>query len=198
MRATKGLWAALGAGTSLAAAGVLALFSVSVVLAVRGWPQVRTAGPDSVALRAEAASAPTGVAAGSATGAAQVVVARARPTRRHAAPGARGGNGGSRKTGRASAPAGSQEQQPASTTAPVPFSAQPQSSSGGAPPAQAPQVAGNTIKDVTAGVGEAVRPISPPVADTITKTGDQAGGVVEQVGNTVGGLVGGLTGGNQP
>jgi hypothetical protein len=56
MRATRGLWAAVGAGTSLAAAGLLALVSVSVVLAVHGWPQVSGSdGAGSVALRAQVA-----------------------------------------------------------------------------------------------------------------------------------------------
>jgi hypothetical protein len=34
MRATKGMWAAVGAGTALAAAGLLILVATSVVLAV--------------------------------------------------------------------------------------------------------------------------------------------------------------------
>src|SRR5258705_10725877 len=56
MRATKGLWAAVGAGTSLAAAAVLALFCVSLVLAVHGWPQVSKApGDGAVALQAQVA-----------------------------------------------------------------------------------------------------------------------------------------------
>lgn len=96
MRATKGLWAAVGAGTSLAAAGILALLCVSFVLAVHGWPQV----------------------------------------------------------------------------------------------------AGETVKSVTGAAGDAIRPASPTIADTVTKTGDQAGNVIEQVGSQVGGLVGGLTAGD--
>jgi hypothetical protein len=52
MRATKGIWAAVGAGTSLAAAALIALVSVSVVLAVHGWPQVSRSQNGSVALRA--------------------------------------------------------------------------------------------------------------------------------------------------
>ena len=43
MQAKQGLWAAVGAGTALAAAGLLVLVSVSVVLAVHGWPQVSKA-----------------------------------------------------------------------------------------------------------------------------------------------------------
>src|SRR4051794_25991985 len=58
MRTTKGLWAAVVAGTSLAAAALLALFTLSVVLAVHGWPQVSKAGDDApVALRAQIAAA---------------------------------------------------------------------------------------------------------------------------------------------
>src|SRR5216117_1766341 len=58
MQAKQGLWAAVGAGTALAAAGLLVLVSVSVVLAVHGWPQVGKAdGPSSVALRAQVAAA---------------------------------------------------------------------------------------------------------------------------------------------
>ena len=47
MQAKQGLWAAVGAGTALAAAGLLVLVSVSVVLAVHGWKRsVAGAAPD--------------------------------------------------------------------------------------------------------------------------------------------------------
>jgi hypothetical protein len=201
MRATKGLWAAVGAGTSLAAAGILALFAVSVVLAVRGWPQVRSAGSGDAVLRAEVASAPAGGAAAYSDPPMQIVVERERPARRQVASGRKPERRRSASPGRVPSPTSSSQRQP-STQSPVssgPSAATP--SSGFAPQAQVPQVthvADDTVKNVTAGVGEAVRPISPPVADTVTKTGEQAGDVIEQVGNTVGGLVGGLTGNNQP
>jgi D-tyrosyl-tRNA(Tyr) deacylase len=54
MRVTKGLWAAMGAGVSLAAAALIALATMSVVLAVGGWPNGHyVAREGSVALQAQ-------------------------------------------------------------------------------------------------------------------------------------------------
>jgi hypothetical protein len=200
MRATKGLWAAVGAGTSLAAAGVLALFSVSLVLAVRGWPQVGVAGSgDAVELRAQVASAPASATSAAPQAATQVVVAGARRARRHVTARPNPDRGGLSAPGRGPGAAAPSRQPAAGSSAPVLAAPSPSPSpSGGAPIVEIPQVAGDTITNVTAEVGDVVRPISPPVADTVTKTGDQAGDVVQQVGDTVGGLVGGLTGASRP
>src|SRR5215212_737622 len=82
MRATNGIWAAVGAGTSLAAAALIALVSVSVVLAVHGWPQVGRSQNGSVALRAQmAAAVATGSGAAAAPAPTVVVPVAARPRR---------------------------------------------------------------------------------------------------------------------
>src|SRR6476619_4970683 len=88
MRATKGMWAAVGAGTALAAAGLLILVATSVVLAVHGWPQVSAAqGSPSVTLRERVAAARAAAAAPEPVALPQrrVTVVRATTTRRSAA-----------------------------------------------------------------------------------------------------------------
>src|SRR5689334_5099379 len=83
MRTRRGLWAAVGAGTALAAAGLAVLVVVSVVLAVHGWPQVSSAdGSARVTLRAEVAAERPGAAA--AAPAPVVLPRRVRAITRHA------------------------------------------------------------------------------------------------------------------
>ena len=95
MRATKGLWAALGAGTSLAAAALLALATLGVVLAVGGWPSGRYVSHDgSVALQAQRAAAHAAATQRPATAAATPARAASRraPARRAAAQRSRPGS----------------------------------------------------------------------------------------------------------
>ena len=199
MRATRGLWAAVGAGTSLAAAGLLALFSVSVILAVRGWPQVsRADGDSSVALRAKVATPGT---SGSAAAAAPSPVVL--PHRGTAAKASQRRNAGRR---RGSAHHGSGMRRPAtrrpggSGSTPAGSTAVPSPSGSGTasgnPIAQVPHTVSTTITNVTDAAGATLRPVSPPVAQIVTATGQQAGGAIDEVGPAVDGIVGGLTGGN--
>jgi hypothetical protein len=180
MRATKGLWAAVGAGTSLAAAALLVLVSVSVVLAVHGWPQVSSADDSNpVALRA----AP--IASGASSAAAQapspvVLASRAARVTSH-----RGGRVGHRTVQR---PGGVGAIPTGSTTAPAPSPA-----AGSVAPVT--HTVGSTVTSVTDTAGGALDPVSPSIAHTVTSTGQQAGNAIDQVGKTVGGIVGGVTGG---
>jgi hypothetical protein len=198
MRATRGLWAAVGAGTSLAAAGLLALFSVSVVLAIRGWPQVSKAdGAGSVALRAQVATPRANGAAAAAPSPVVLPARSASAPRSHGRGAAQhGGHTPARRpSGTSSAPAGSTTA-PSSPAGP---SAQGGSGTGGSgstsPIAQVPHTVSTTVTDVTDAAGGALQPVSPAVAQTVTATGQQAGDAIDQVGKTVDGVVGGLTGG---
>jgi hypothetical protein len=191
MRATRGLWAAVGAGTSLAAAGVLALFVLSVALAVHGWPQVGGSGdPRAVELR-EAALHPAASAVGTAAspGGSQVVLpGRVTPTprapaRRRAASGGRVPSRAPRRPGAA----GAAPQAPAAAASPAPAPA--------GPLAQLPQAAGQLVQQATGAAGGVVRPVSPAAAGTVTQAGNQAGGAVDASGQSRGDLVGGLAGG---
>lgn len=201
MRATRGLWAAVGAGTSLAAAGLLALFSVSVVLAVRGWPQVsRADGSRSVALRAHVATPDASGSAAAAAPAPVVLPARSGATRtsrgsnstpRRGATHHGAGRPAPRRPGSiGSAPSGSKITPSSSAGTPAP------SGSGSTNPiAQLPHTVSTTVTNVTDAAGAALQPVSPAVAQTVTTTGQQAGDAIDQVGKAVDGVVGGLTGG---
>ena len=207
MRASKGLLAALGAGTSLAAAAVIALFSVSVLLAVHGWPQVsRADGSDSVALRAQiAATAAADGDSGAANAPAPVALPARPPAVRHrtaarrtlARRGPASRRPGATRPGTAAPAPGSS----GSSGVPSPGSSGGSSPSGGSGPAPSNVVApvthtvGSTVTNVTDTAGGALEPVSPAVADTVTTTGQQAGDAIDQVGQAVGGVVGGLTGG---
>ncbi|MDX6655967.1 MAG: hypothetical protein QOH62_760 [Solirubrobacteraceae bacterium] len=203
MHATKGLWSALGAGTSLAAAGVLALFSVSVLLGVNGWPQVRAADGGRVAVRAQAL-APTAAEASTAAAPAVLPVPAAHRPRRTAGTGTRTGrrkgqaNPGRRPAVQVSGP---QASGPSSASGTPTSAAGPAPTPKPTPAAAAPQLpssAGDAVTTVTGAAGDAVAPISPQVAGTVTQTGQQAADAIDQVGNTVGGVVGGLTGAPRP
>jgi hypothetical protein len=203
MQATKGLWSALGAGTSLAAAGVLALFSVSVLLGVHGWPQVRAADGGRVAVRAQAL-APAGAAPTTASAPAVLPVAAAPRTRRAAGNRTRTGrrsgqaNPGLRPAVQVTAPQGSSPSPASDTPTSAPASAPTSAPAPSGAVSHLPSTAGDTVTTVTGAVGDVVAPISPQVAGTVTQTGEQAAGVIDQVGTTVGGVVGGLTGAPKP
>jgi hypothetical protein len=174
MQVTKGLWSALGAGTSLALAGVVVLFAVSVLLAVDGWPQAGGGGPGEVALRA----APPPTAAPAATA---PVVLRAPVVRRV--------RGARRRAGSPAPPRRHGAPSPAPRPVPV------QGASPGAPlqPSPAPATPGpsvtipepnvpaavnDTVHTVTGVVDDVVRPISPQAADTVDQIVHKADGLV--------------------
>jgi hypothetical protein len=208
MRVTKGLWAALGAGTSLAAAALLALATMGVVLAVGGWPSGRYVSHDgSVALQAQRAAATQRPATTAAKPAARARTHPAAP--RHAgrqvaldhptahrpvsatpAPKA-GAPAAAPSTG--SAPASSGPGSGATTTTTTPVTKVTQTVT--APVTKVTATVGTTVTKVTDTAGTILDPVSPTVGQTLTQTGQQAGQTIDEVGQTVGGIVGGLTGG---
>ena len=206
MRATKGLWAALGAGTSLAAAALLALATMGVVLAVGGWPSGRYVSHDgSVALQAQRAAATQRPMTTAAKHAARARSHRAapRPDRRQVA--------GHRPA--AQRPVSATPAPKAGTPAAAPLAGSAPASSGSgsggttitpvtkvtqtvtAPVTKVTTTVGTTVTHVTDTAGTILDPVSPTVGQTVTQTGQQAGQTIDQVGQTVGGIVGGLTGG---
>jgi hypothetical protein len=198
MRATKGLWAALGAGVSLAAAGLIALAMMGVVLAVGGWPKGHYVTRDgSATLQAQRAAAravlsdsstPASVPAHSAH--------RARSARRATAHRVAVRRQAQRH--QAVAGPGSAKVVPASpSTDSAPNAASAPSTSVSVPTAPVTTVtgsAGGSVTQVTDTAGQVLDPVSQPVANTVTAVGQQAGQTLDQVGQTVGGVVGGLIG----
>ena len=201
MRATKGLWAALGAGTSLAAAALIALATMGVVLAVGGWPNGRYVGYDgSVALRAQRAASKHSAAARPANAFAKLPARALRHRARHTAvvhqvaarsPVARRHAGSGPATAKAIAPA----QAPAGSSAPSVAPVTKVTQTVAAPVSKVTTTVGTTVASVTDTAGAILDPVSPTVGHTVTQTGQQAGQTIDQVGQTVGGIVGGLTGG---
>ena len=204
MRATKGIWAALGAGTSLAAAGLITLATLGAVLAVGGWPAGREVARDgSVMLRARPAAAKD--ASARPAGAVTKRTQRARPQRaRHATPVRRVAlrgpvtrrHAGDRPdTAKVTAPAAATT--PASPSGTVPSATTPVTKltqTVTAPVTKVTQTVGSTVTNVTDTAGSTLDPVSPAVGQVVEQTGQQAGQVVDQVGQTVGGVLGGLTG----
>jgi len=177
MQTRQGLLAAVGAGTALAAAGLLILVAMSVVLAVHGWPQVsRAQGSPSVTLRervgasraAAAAPEPVALPQRPTAGATRTPPRRsaARRTVSHRTPAARRPASG-RPTSTAAAPS-PQASTPSSSAAPT--------------IAPANHTAGDTVTSVT------------NTADTVTATGQQVGATVDKVTKTVDRVVGRITG----
>lgn len=200
MRATKGLWAALGAGVSLAAAALIVLATMSVVLAVGGWPKGHTAPREgAVALQAVRVAHAAGPAVGQGAGATAPRARRAPEARRGVAR-----QVASRRLTRRP----SSSVRPATVS--VPGASAPATSHSGAsqpgagggtaataPVTKATGTVGTTVTNVTGTAGQVLDPVSRPVGDTVTAVGQQAGQAVDQVGQAVGGVLGGLTGGSK-
>src|SRR5439155_9274062 len=174
MRATRGLLATLGASTCLVLAGTLGLLTVSAVVAFRGWPGL-TAAPvaaESTPL-AQATARPLPPAADQS----EAIVIRSAPTRilAHArsgspqSPGQAGGSGPRSEIAQvvpapahpptaAVAPTGPVVQLRPPPTPPLPQVGEPVRKVGGG--------LGDTVEKTGDRVSDAVRPISPPLADT--------------------------------
>lgn len=199
----------MGAGVALAAAALIALATLSVVLAVGGWPKghfVQREG--SVALQAQRAAEDAAASAG-ATPPALVATRKPRAARGASRPGhvrtvarhqsrrpATSGPGTKAIAPVTSSPSGATA--PSGSTAGGGSSGGSTSGSGsglGTPVTNVTGTVGTTVTSVTDTAGQVLTPVSQPVADTVTTVGQQAGQTVDQIGQTVGGVVGGLTGG---
>jgi hypothetical protein len=197
MRATKGLWAALGAGVSLAAAGLIALAILGVVLAVGGWPNGHYVARDgSATLQAQRVAAPVAVAPVAAAPRARLTARPARHASVHRVV--------ARRTAQhhqaVSGPGRAKVVTPAPTGDSTPSGGSAGSTTVSVPAAPAVPVTtvtgtlGGTVTNVTDTAGQILDPVSQPVANTVTTVGQQAGQTIDQVGQTVDGVVGGLTG----
>ncbi len=193
MRISRGVLAAIGASTSLIAAGALALLVVSAVVAFKGWPDIRASGVQAsttqVALQVDPAPRVTQVASRT------IVVPEpaARPART-AEPGSAvlgtretgsTGSGTNRADSHAGAPTGATDK----------------------PPADKPPAAGDPVRNVVQGttnttsqtvksLGDSVRPVSPQLADTVDQVNTVLNETLSGLGETVAGVLDAIGGGN--
>lgn len=205
MRATRGLLASLGASTALVLAAAVVLFSVSTIVAFRGWPGIdaTVVGPESQRIAVSAAY-PGGAGA---TSAARIVIPRApaRPRRPAAASAPRTSRTRTGARVIVSLPARSVRRNlPA-----APAAAKPRAPSRSPdPPARAVSTAGDPVRQagsglggvvggVAGGLGGALRPVSPALGRTLDQAGrslDQTiGGVTGAVGSLLDGVLSGPT-----
>jgi len=197
MQATKGILAALGAATSLLAAGALALFTVSLIVAFQGWPDVSGAPAHGVqvALHDPLRDAARG-------GHRDRIVIHAGPARVH------------HQADHATAP---QATFAATRSAGGPRATTPvlTASSGHARPVSSPAPAhaptheplavkhttdtlGTAVTDGTHQLGEALRPASPTLANTVDQVGQVVGKTVTNLGNVVNSVLTTLLTGQPP
>jgi hypothetical protein len=206
MRVTRALVGSVGAGLCLVAAAVTALFILSAVVAVRGWPGIDpendlprvTLAESSLASADAAVPAGGPVAAATSAGAPDPIVLGGAPS---------GGEGASE-----AAPRRSATRRPAATgdgTAPGPAAPSPQAgtTSPSAPGAGAPAPAGSPVAETIRDTGETAGGVTDPVApgsgpavtqvtDTVADTVGGTGRAVEKaVPGDAPGAVGGLLGG---
>jgi hypothetical protein len=185
VRATRGVFGALGAGTMLAIASSVALLVVSSVVAFRGWPGAPSEpGVDNARLVGPSPDSRGAVPA-------SVTLPRATAS---SAP--------REKVRRAAEDAGSRTSRPASSTAQAASTAQPvySSSSSTAPATRQPsresaagqtvakvgRQAGDAVSKTTQAAGQAVAPVAPPVGRTLEDLGAAAGSTVQQVAGAAG------------
>jgi hypothetical protein len=184
VRVTRAFVASVGAGLCLIAAAVVALFVVSAVVAVRGWPGIdpendvpRVTLADGRALGDADAGGPVAVTA--TAGTTPIVLGGA------GTPGATTRTRGDRvdRSGPGSAPV-SQPSLPATPGAPAP-AGQPQPSAG----ADRPASTSNAPAPATGDGGDTGRPAPATPGSTVTQVTDGVADTVQGVGNTVGGPV---------
>jgi hypothetical protein len=199
MRATRGLLASLGASTSLVLATAVVLFSVSTIVAFRGWPGIdgSFASPGSQRIAVSDAGPGGGRAAARAQ---RVIVPHAPVARRERASAPRARNAAARaqapvvvtrprKAIRRHVPSSASSGPGASALPPAP-AARPKAS---VPPAGGPvrEVGtnlGGAAAGVAGGLGDTVRPVSPALGRTL----DEAGRSLDQTIRGVTGVVGAL------
>ena len=176
MRYTRGLFQSLGASGSLLAAGACALLTLSAAVGYRGWPGLRPdagASPELLVAR-PAAAKPRRQLAGHPSGA---FVARARAPHRVLAATE------PRAERRSAAPAPAPRRtaaQPAPTKS-APSTSAPAAPSTPAPPSTpAARPVAQGVRDTGDAVGDAVAPVSPAAAQTVTSATDTAADVVDK------------------
>jgi hypothetical protein len=200
MRATRGLLASLGASTALVLAAAAALFSVSTIVAFRGWPGVDAAlplaGGDRITV---ASSTDPGMTLASQSG--RIVVPEVGTERRREAAAPRVTPvEASTATSVVSRPrAAVRRRIPDSVNSPTNNHTGP-TASVPAPRASDPPAAGDdvrqvgsgisgTVGGVTGGLGDTVRPVSPALGRTLDEAGrsleQTIGGLTEALGTTV-------------
>jgi hypothetical protein len=189
--------ATVGAATSLVAAGSLALFALSAVVAFRGWPDMKTVG---------APANTTAIAAD--PGRARAVAPLSKPIDLAKA---EAGAERSRKADGATAPSSNvtgAAKRVAKTAVPSRSAAAPTSPPAAAtpsPPAPGPSKPGDPVRNTTGGLGdttneatkglgEVVRPVSPQLADVVDGVGKVVGDTLNGAGQALGELVDGLLG----
>lgn len=205
MRATRGLLASLGASTALVLAAAAALFSVSTIVAFRGWPgvdaPVAAAGDDRITVASTAGSGMSMVSHTS-----RIVVPETRIVRRRAsAPRATMVSARTAASIVTRPRAAVRRRIPDSVNRPAGTTSTPAASQP-APGEDKPDPAGDGVREVGTGIsdtvggvagglGDAVRPVSPGLGRTLDQAGrsleQTIGGVAEAIGVTVDALLAG-------
>ena len=207
MRATRGLLASLGASTALVLAAAAALFSVSTIVAFRGWPGVEgplsATGDDRITV-----ASTTGQNGSFGSSSKRIVVPAARVvrSRRAVAPRISTPVGARAATTVVSRPrAAIRRRIPDSVNAPTaagtppPVTLPTERERQAAPAGDGVREVGSGISDtvggVAGGLGDAVRPVSPALGRTLDQAGrsleQTIGGVAEILGVTVDALLAG-------
>jgi hypothetical protein len=207
MRATRGLLASLGASTSLVLATAVALFSVSTIVAFRGWPGIdgSIASPGEARIAVSAAEPGGGPAA---TRAQRIVVPRVKAAPRRALSAARTQRASvatrvpavvsrPRSTARRRVPTSAAA--PPSTEPPQPAPvARPKRSlpPAGDPVREVGTGLGGAVGGVAGGLGEIVRPLSPALGATADQAGRSLDETIRGVTDAVGALLDALLSGS--
>ena len=199
MQSTRAFVASLGAGMSLVAAAVSALFVLSTVVAVQGWPGIATEDDlGSVTLSRELAAAETGAPAAATPAAAPTAgaIVLGAGTGAAASPGTPGTTGGRRDGAVPAAPGtgaapGVPGVDPGARSGAVPSSAP---SGGGATgtqarpdtPASSPTApVADAIRDTGRDLGTTTEPVVPGSGSAVQQTTDAVADVVEGGGSVV-------------
>lgn len=188
--------ATVGAATSLVAAGSLALFALSALVAFRGWPDIKTAGAPA---NTTAIAADPGRARAVAPLSEPINLSEAKPKARsrpaRAATSSRGNvTAPAKRVAKAAVPSriAAAPASPPAATAPSPPAPGP--SKPGDPVRNTAGGLGETTKEATKGLGEVVRPISPQLADTVDGVGKVVKDTLDGAGQALGEVIDGLLG----
>jgi hypothetical protein len=194
MRFGRGLLATIGATTSLIAAGSLALFAVSAIVAFKGWPDIRAgdivANTTAIATHAPTAADPSKSSepivlaavprkpakqARRAAGSGQPLVASVKPVIQRT------------RARRIPAAPAQTVMAPAAPVVPAPEEVR----KTGDPVREVTSGLGETTKVTTKGLGDTVRPVSPELGKALDDVGTVVGNTVDEVGEIVGALLDG-------
>ena len=194
MRISRGVLAAIGASTSLIAAGALALFVVSAVVAFRGWPDIRASGVQAsttqVALQVDPAPRVTQLASRT------IVVPE--PAARPAVAAKPGGAVlGTREDGDAGSGANRADSQAGAPTGTTDKPTAPRTPGAGDPVRGVVNDTTSTTSQTVKSLGDTVRPVSPQLADTVDQVNTVLNQTLSGLGETVAGVLDAI-GGGQP